>query len=201
MFISFEGIDGSGKSTQIKLLQEKLESIGKSVLSLREPGGTELSEKIRELLLHKDYELNSETELLLFESARAYLTNTVIKPALDRGKIVLTDRFFDSTIAYQGYGRGLDLDFIDKCNKFATQGYEPDITFYLKIDMNTSNERRIMNTKDRIENAGLEFYQKVISGFNQIAENNPSRVITINAENNIDIIHNEIMNLVNKKLI
>lgn len=201
MFISFEGIDGSGKSTQIKLLQEKLESFGKTVVSLREPGGTELSEKIRELLLHKDYDLNSETELLLFESARAYLTNTIIIPSLQSGKVVLIDRFFDSTIAYQGYGRGLDLDFIDKCNLFATQGIEPDITFYLKINMNTSNERRIMDTKDRIEKSGLEFYQKVISGFDNIAINNPKRVVTINAENSISTIHDEIMEIVNKMMV
>lgn len=199
MFISFEGIDGSGKSTQIKLLQEKLESLGNSVLSLREPGGSELSEKIRELLLHKDYDLNSETELLLFESARAYLTHTIIKPALNSGKIVLTDRFFDSTIAYQGYGRGLDLDFIDSCNRFATQSIQPNITFYLKIDMNTSNDRRIMNTKDRIENSGLDFYHKVINGFNQIAENNPKRIVTINAENDINMIHNQILDIVLSK--
>ena len=200
MFISFEGIDGSGKSTQIKLLQEKLESTGKTVLSLREPGGTELSEKIRELLLHKEYDLNSETELLLFESARAYLTNSIIKPALENGNIVLTDRFFDSTIAYQGYGRGLDLDFIDKCNQFATQGINPDITLYLKIDMNISNERRVLSTKDRIENSGFEFYQKVIIGFNKIAEKNPNRVVTINADNDINLIHNQIMDIVLKKL-
>ena len=118
-----------------------------------------------------------------------------------RGKVVLIDRFFDSTIAYQGYGRGLDLDFIDKCSLFATQGIEPDITFYLKINMNTSNERRIMDTKDRIEKSGLEFYQKVISGFDNIAINNPKRVVTINAENNISTIHDEIMEIVNKMMV
>lgn len=200
MFISFEGIDGSGKSTQISLLKERLESDGHKVISLREPGGTELSEKIRELLLHKEYELNSRTELLLFESARAYLTYTIIKPALESGYIVLTDRFYDSTIAYQGYGRGLDLEFINSCNNFAVEGTIPNITFYLKINLNTSNSRRILDTKDRIENSGVEFYERVLNGFNKIAESNKNRFFTIDAESNIDFIHNEIYDIVTKKL-
>jgi len=199
MFISFEGIDGSGKSTQIQLLKEKLEVNNHKVVTLREPGGSQLSENIREILLNKDYNINSETELLLFESARAYLTQNVIIPAIDKGEIVLIDRFFDSTIAYQGYGRGIDLDFINSCNMFATQNIIPDITFYLKINMNTSNLRRITLQKDRIENSGLEFYNNVINGFEEIAIKNKDRVITIDGNKDVNLVHNDIVEIINQK--
>lgn len=199
MFISFEGIDGSGKSTQIQLLKEKLEVNNYKVVTLREPGGSQLSENIREILLNRDYNINSETELLLFESARAYLTQNVIIPAIDKGEIVLIDRFFDSTIAYQGYGRGIDLDFINSCNMFATQNIIPDITFYLKINMNTSNLRRITIQKDRIENSGLEFYNNVINGFEEIAIKNKDRVITIDGTKDVNLVHNDIVEIINQK--
>lgn len=199
MFISFEGIDGSGKSTQIQLLKEKLENNNQKVVTLREPGGSQLSENIREILLNKDYNINSETELLLFESARAYLTQNVIIPALNKGEIVLIDRFFDSTIAYQGYGRGIDLDFIQSCNMFATQNIIPDITFYLKINMDTSNFRRLSLQKDRIENSGLDFYQKVINGFDEISLQNKDRVITIDGTKDVNLVHIDIVEIINQK--
>lgn len=199
MFISFEGIDGSGKSTQIQLLKEKLEANNLKVITLREPGGSKLSEDIREILLNRDYNINSQTELLLFESARAYLTQNVIIPAIDKGEIVLIDRFFDSTIAYQGYGRGIDLEFINSCNMFATQNITPDITFYLKINMDTSNIRRISLQKDRIENSGMEFYNNVINGFEQIALNNQDRVIAIDGSQEVSLVHKDIVQIVNQK--
>lgn len=200
MFISFEGIDGSGKTTQIQLLKKRLENLGANVIVLREPGGTDFSEKIRELLLDKKYSLNFETELLLFESARAYLTSQVIKPALEKGTVVLTDRFYDSTVAYQGYGRGLDLDFINICNKFAVQGITPDITFYLHISWDTSLKRRAKGINDRIESSGEEFYQKVIEGFSDLSQQNSERVISISAEQEKEIIAEEIFTYVLAKL-
>lgn len=182
MFITFEGIDGSGKTTQIQKLKKYLEDKGQDVLLIREPGGTDFSEKMRDLLLDVNNDINSVSELFLFECARADLTQKKIIPALEQGKHVICDRFFDSTSAYQGYGRGLDLDKIFIAHKLATYNIEPDLTFYLRVQLSTSELRNAEKRKDRMESAGKEFFQKVINGFDDLADRFPGRIKVINGE-------------------
>lgn len=186
MLITFEGIDGCGKSTQLTIIGDLLEKKGCKVLRLREPGGTALSESIREILLSSKNKINDTTELLLFASARANLVEEVIKPALLRDEYVLCDRFYDSTTAYQGYGRRIDLDIINACNKIATGGLKPDLTFYLKIFLETAFIRAGHRQPDRIEKAGDDFFNRVVDGFQKIAESEPERVKIIDAEGTIE---------------
>lgn len=197
MFITFEGIDGSGKTTQIKLLKEYLEKKSKEVLAIREPGGLTFSEKIRAILLDKSTEINDFTELLLFEAARSELTQKVIKPALAEGKVVICDRFFDSTTAYQGYGRGINIDDVQFINNFATQNLVPDITFYLKIPIETSLIRNIEKEKDRMELNSNEFIKKVKNGFDLLAEKFPERIKEIDANDEIEKVHFKIKSFIN----
>lgn len=185
MLISFEGIDGCGKSTQIKLLKTWLEERGYHVHVYREPGGAELSETIRKLLLDPAHEIDPVTELLLFSSARSHLTHSVIEPLLKQQKIVILDRFYDSTTAYQGFGRNVisqkDIQII---NRIATHHITPDITFYLSLSIEDAQERRGDKDGkggDRMERSGRKFYENVIKGYEWIASNEPERVITINA--------------------
>lgn len=172
MFISFEGIDKCGKSTQMSRIRDALAAKGFSVLVVREPGGTALSERIRDILLDKvNMEMTSETEILLFEAARAQIVREVIKPALEDGKIVLCDRFFDSTMAYQGYARGLPKETVEYLNQFATGGLVPDITFILDLPVETAWARwGEKDAKDRLELQGLAFMQKVRDGYLAIAK-------------------------------
>ena len=199
MFISFEGIDGSGKSTQIKLLKKYLEGLGYDVITLREPGGTVLSEKIREMLLSHKYEIQPVTELLLFEAARSNLVEEIIKPAIAAGKIVLCDRFYDSTTAYQGYGRDIPVDDVLYCHKIATNGLKPDITFFLNVSITTSNYRSINREVDRIEASGDDFFEKVKYGFHEIAKSEPERVFVINSELKIEETQMKIINILKNK--
>jgi len=200
MLITFEGIDGCGKSTQLELLKKYLTANGRQVLSLREPGGTVLAEDIRNILLHSEHKLTRESELFLFESARADLVSKVIKPAIAEGKIVLCDRFYDSTTAYQGYGRGLDIEVISKINNFATQGLIPDITFYLHVSLETSNLRTRDKKKDKIENSGDGFFSRVVKGYKELCKNEPLRFIEINAEGDIKETEIKIINIIENKL-
>lgn len=186
MFITFEGIDGCGKSTQIQILHKYLQDRGIDVVTIREPGGTSISEQIRDILLSKNNELSSITELLLFESARAQLVADVIKPALAGGKIVLSDRFYDSTTVYQGYGRGLNIEDIEKLNMIATSNIKPDLTFYVHISLELSKERMYSDSLDRIESSGDEFFLKLIDGFNRLAEKEQNRIIKIDGNKSID---------------
>jgi len=189
VFITFEGIDGSGKSTQIQLLREWLSELGHSVHVFRDPGGTALSEEIRNLLLNSDYDVHPVTELLLFSAARAQLISEKVKPLLDQDKVVILDRFYDSTIAYQGYGRSsLPLDEIRELNKIASHNCIPDITFYLKLSLSEAQNRTAPHPKDRMEQAGREFYQKVIKGFNTLAKKK-ERFIAIDASGSADYTH------------
>ncbi|MFH1049506.1 MAG: dTMP kinase [bacterium] len=201
MFISFEGIDGCGKSTQIELLKNNLIAHKKQVLTLREPGGTSFAEEIREILLHSEHKLSRESELFLFESARADLVSKIIKPALNEGKIVLCDRFFDSTTAYQGYGRGLDVETIIIINQFATQGLKPDLTFYLHVSLETSNLRTGNKKKDKIENSGDGFFARVVEGYLDLCKKEPQRFIEINAEGNIEETGRKILKIIENKLL
>jgi len=181
MFITFEGIDGCGKSTQLNLLKEYLIENKFEVITTREPGGTELSEQIRSILLGVNNVINPLTELLLFEAARTHLVDTVIKPALNKNIIVLSDRFFDSTVAYQGYGRGLCIEQINYLNNLAVNGVIPNLTFFLDIPIETSFERRHKKEFDRMENMDYNFFQNVINGFRKIAKLAPKRIVTIDA--------------------
>ncbi len=199
MFITFEGIDGSGKSTQIKLITEVLQKHGYSVKVLREPGSTEFSEKIREILLSKQFDIDATTELLLFNAARSHLVKHEIAPALNKGSIVLCDRFFDSTTAYQGYGRKLNLEAVKKVNYTATGGLKPDITFFLDISITTSTKRTEDMELDRIEEEGDTFFEKVRQGFLEIARQEPERVIVISSESSIDETHSKIIHVLKQK--
>ena len=195
--ITFEGIDGSGKSTQIQLLEAEFEKLGISYKTFREPGGTKLSEKIRTILLDKEnIELYSNAESLLFAAARAQLTVEQIKPAITKGEFVICDRFTDSTIAYQGYGRGLNINNLELINTIATDGLIPDITFILDIDPQKATERLKTVNPDRMEAAGIDFFKKIRQGYCQIREQNQSRCIVINGEKPQKDISKEIHHII-----
>ena len=195
--ITFEGIDGSGKSTQIQLLQQAFDKLGIVYNIFREPSGTDLSEKIRDILLDKNnFDLNSKAESLLFAAARAQLTTEQIKPAIARGEYVICDRFTDSTIAYQGFGRGLNINILHKINEIATDGLIPDITFILDISPENSLHRMKSATPDRMESSGIEFFQKIRQGYYQIMEQSQSRCILINGEQTELQVFNEINDII-----
>lgn len=200
MFITFEGLDFCGKSTQVSLLKAYLESISLKTLLLREPGGTEISEKIRDILLDKkNFRMVMEAELLLFSASRAQLVRDVIIPKLNEGFIVISDRFHDSTTAYQGFGRGIDLDFITKLNSFVIQNALPDITFFIDITVDEAKKRKEKNqffNLDRIEISNDDFYQKVRNGYLYSAEKE-KRFFRIDGTKSIDEIHNEIKEKIN----
>lgn len=198
-FISFEGIDFSGKSTQLRMLAAKL-STRVPVITLRDPGGSSISEKIRQILLDPDHaSLSDRTEILLYEAARAQLTAEKILPALQSGTFVLIDRYYDSTTAYQGYGRGLPLDMIHRLNHFASHDVKPAITFLIDISIETFIERGKSSAKDRLENNAPEFFTRVRNGYLEIWKKEPERVIRIDGENSIEKIHQIIWETVRKK--
>ena len=188
-FITFEGIDGSGKSTQAKLLVDRLASINIETLFLREPGGTSISEEIRSVLLNnrKD-EMCSRTEALLMCASRAQLTKDIIIPGIKAGKWIVADRYADSTLAYQGGGRRIDLDWLVKVNHFATYEIEPDLTFYIDIDPEIGARRRENFVSDRIENAGLDFQKNIRGKYLEIVDKFSERCITIDGNLSIDEI-------------
>jgi len=205
MFISFEGIDFSGKSTQIELLKDYLVEHGKKVEVLREPGGTEISEKIRNILLdNKNLEMFGEAELLLFSASRAQLVREKIRPYLEKGIYVISDRFHDSSTAYQGYGRGVPLGIVDNVHSLAIGDTIPELTFFIDIPVGIANERRKKKSKgklDRIELADLEFYNRVRSGYLEIARKE-ERFKVIDGTQNIETIQNQIISeleLVNRR--
>ena len=199
LFITFEGTDGCGKTTQIKLLKDYLEKKGETVLLTREPGAKGLGEKLREILLNYDGEVSSNCESFLFLADRAQHIDTIIKPAIERGEIVLCDRHTDSTVAYQGYGRGIDLNQINMLNNIATSGLKPDITFIFDIDIETS-QKRVGKEKDRMESAGIEFFKRVREGYLEIAKSDNERVTLIDGTSPIPDIHEKIVNIINKTL-
>ena len=180
-FITFEGSEGSGKSTQIELAQQYLESKGKNVLFLREPGGVKISENIRSILLDPETkDMTDECETLLYMAARAQLVSEIIIPALNSGKVILCDRFLDSTVAYQGYGNGVDIEKIKNIGEFVTQGFYPDLTFLFDLNVE-EGFARINRSKDRIEQRGLDYHSRVRSGYLEIAKSEPDRVKLIDA--------------------
>jgi len=194
LFISLEGIDGCGKTTQIELLRAHLESAGHTVHTTREPGGTALAEMVREYLLHSPQPLSNQAELLLFGAARAQHVNEIIVPALARGEVVLSDRFSDSSLAYQGGGLGLDRKFIHQMNAFATGGLSPNVTFLLDVDPAIGQQRRSEQRggDDRIEERGLEFQQRVREAFLKGAQAEPQRIVVVDASLPAKVVHQRI---------
>jgi dTMP kinase len=201
-FISFEGIEGTGKSTQAKLLAEYLRSKGHKVIQTMEPGGTAISMKIRELLLSLDSrEMDHVTELLLYNAARVQHIKEVIEPALARGEVVITDRFSDSTVAYQGYARGLDLKLIDSLDLIATNKLRPDITILLDIDVKTGLERnKLLNKGDRLELEDIAFHERVRKGFIEIAAREPVRIKVVDCSESLEGVHHKVVKIVSELL-
>ena len=195
LFITFEGADGCGKTTQIELLNRYLTEKGKETLLTREPGAKGLGVKLREILLNYEGEVSSQCESFLFLADRAQHIDCIIKPALKEGKIILCDRHTDSTVAYQGYGRGLDLDRINLLNDIATNGLKPDLTIVFDIDVETSMQR-VGKEKDRMESAGTDFFNKVRNGYLEIAKKEPDRVKVINSADTIENIHKQVVKLI-----
>lgn len=179
--ITLEGIDGCGKSTQVNLLRENLKSRAVPSIAVREPGGTAVGEDIRQVLLHKNFSLSLQTELLLYMAARSELIGQVIIPALRAGKVVICDRFTDSTMAYQGYGGGVDLNMIRYLNNKVTSGIVPDKTFLFDLAVEEAAARRIAKA-DRMEQKDLAYHQRVRRGFLEIACREPERVIVLDAK-------------------
>lgn len=189
MLITFEGIDGSGKTTQIALLKQKIEVFGRIVRVFREPGGTDLSEKIRSLLLDPEMDIHPVSELLLFSAARSQLIARHVEPMLEQGAVVILDRFYDSTVAYQGYGRAcLPLEQLHQINRIASHGLVPDLTFYMHITHEESKQRLAGQQADRMERSGNAFYEQVIKGFDDLSQQE-SRFRRVDATQPIDQIH------------
>ncbi len=198
-FFSFEGIDFSGKSTQIELLRTFLEKRGDRVYVLREPGGTDISEKIRALLLDKkNGKMTDFCEIFLYSAARNQLVTEKIIPLLKKDVYVIADRYVDSTTAYQGWGRGIDSKIVEEINTAAVQGLMPRLTFFLKIDPEASYQRRWDSGRamDRLEESGKDFFMRVAAGYAAIAKQNPQRVRVLDAGAQKEEIHNRIIDFV-----
>lgn len=187
LFITVEGIDGCGKSTQARLIAAALEAAGHDVLRLREPGGVKISEQIREILLDPaNVEMGDVCELLLYEAARAQLVHQVIRPALAAGKTVVCDRFYDSTTAYQAFADGLDRNMVSQANELAVDGCRPDLTLVFDLPVEDALRRRSgREAEDRLELKGLEFQERVAAGFRAVAADEPDRVKLIDAGESI----------------
>ena len=196
LFITFEGADGCGKTTQLNLLYEYLKNKGYDVVITREPGAAGLGEKIRELLLNYDGEVSSRCESFLFLADRAQNIDIIVKPALQKGRIVLCDRHTDSTVAYQGYGRGLDIEQINMLNALATKNQKPDLTFVFDVDIETSMQR-VGQNKDRMESAGKDFFNRVRNGYLELAKQEPQRVKVIDSTKTIEEVFEDVKNIIN----
>jgi dTMP kinase len=203
LFITFEGPDGSGKSTQIKLLSEALRAAGYDVLTVREPGGTPISEQIRDVVHSlRNREMSDRAECLLYNAARAQLVDQLIVPHLQRGGVVLCDRYADSTLAYQGYGRGLDLSAVRSVIAFATRNLKPDVTFYLDIPVEEGIARRRHGGGEwnRLDDQAVEFHRRVRAGYLQMVREEPDRWVHIDAARAVKEIQADICAVVERKL-
>lgn len=196
VFISFEGIDGVGKSTQLRLVSEKYRSLGYAVVTTREPGGTVLGQRIREMLLDPNQNVSHAAEILLYAADRAQHIKEVILPALKAGKIVLSDRYLDSSVAYQGYGLDQDITWIRRINQWVAADLLPDLTFCLDQDPQTALQR---TQGDRIEQRALEYYAKVRQGYQSIAAEEPERFHIINAEGTIEQVFQRIWQIIERR--
>ncbi len=207
LFISVEGVDGSGKSTQIRMLNEKLLSLGISVVLTREPGGVAVAEEIRNLLLKGDSDkFDAKSEAMLFYTARNEHLRQLILPSLEEGKIVLSDRFADSTMAFQHYGRGFDRNFIDLLHQQTVGDNNPDLTLIFMISADEAHNRAlarmsaVAGAEDRMEKEGVEFQKRIAKGFKEIAQQNPERCVIINAEGSVEEVAERVWSVVSKRL-
>jgi len=194
LFITFEGADGSGKSTQLKMAAEFFRNKGFEVVSTRDPGGTPLGQKIREILLHHDGKVASYCELFLYLADRAQHIDEKIIPALEEGKVVLCDRYVDSSLAYQGYARGIDTEEILMLNNIVAKSLMPDLTFVFDVSTEIA-EQRVGETKDRLESEAKEFHQKVRFGFLELAKKFPDRIKVIDANQKIAKVHSDVIKI------
>ena len=201
IFITFEGIEGSGKTTQAKLLAERLKEQGLDVIKTFEPGDTQAGKKIREILLSPSINMNPLTELLLYFSDRVQHVEEKIKPAINQGIIVICDRFTDSTIAYQGYGRGLSVELIEEFNNILLGNFKPDLTILLDLpaEIGLSRNQRI-NKRDRFEMEDIDFHNKVRDGYLQIAKSDPERFFIVDATEDASEISQKIFDIVQTKI-
>jgi dTMP kinase len=204
LFVTFEGPEGSGKTTQIRLLADYLTGMGYDVLTTREPGGTAIGNAIRTVLLSTDHrEMSPRAETLLFNAARAQIVDEVIRPALAAGRVVLCDRYADSTLAYQGYGRRQNLDELRTLGRYATAGLEPDLTIYLDIAPDKGLERKRQGDAEewnRMEEEALAYHRAVHTGYHALAAESPARWALVDAARSPDQIHAEILQRVNERL-
>jgi dTMP kinase len=202
-FFTFEGIDGCGKSTQLTRVAAVLRSLGADTLVTREPGGPPVSEKIREILISPDNkQMYPETELMLYLAARAQHVREVIKPAVGKGQIVLCDRFEQATFAYQGYGRGLDMQFLKAANSYAAAGVAPDITFIFDIPVELSRQRlsQIGKGKDRMESEGPQFFDRVRQGYMDAASSSPAQIKLLDGSKGMDELTEEVLSVIKARI-
>lgn len=202
LFITFEGIDGVGKSTQANLLQEYLEGLGHEVVRTLEPGGTELGQEIRQLLLHRKGEVAPRAEALLFSADRAHHVETKIRPALAAGKVVISDRYFDSSVAYQGAGRALSMDEVRAVNLWAVGGLLPNLTILLDLDAAGARQRRSKTGEapDRIEQEKIEYFEATRNAFLELAANEPERFFVVDAAQTVEQMQAQIRARLNQLL-
>ncbi|MGI9086177.1 MAG: dTMP kinase [Chthoniobacterales bacterium] len=207
LFITFEGSEGCGKSTQVKRLVAHLEQAGRPFLLTREPGGTPIGEKIRDLLQFapEGFAMHAETELLLFEASRSQLVRELIQPALETGQMVISDRFFDSTTVYQGVARKLEPEIVERLNRFAVGDCLPDVTFILDLDVATARARMLRRARpvgqvDRMEQQPIEFYERVCQAYRELAKAEPERVVLIDGAQSMDAIETEIWETLRMKI-
>jgi dTMP kinase len=205
-FVTLEGPEGSGKSTQSRMLAEHLESLGEDVLHTREPGGTAIGDQIREIL-HSlaNTAMAPRAELLLYNAARAQIVAEVIRPALEAGRIVLSDRYADSTIAYQGYGRQLDLELVKRITEFATGGLKPDLTFFIDVTVDEGLQRRKDGHSrgeewNRMDSLSREFYDRVRAGYLEMMREEPERWVYIDGSKGIETVQDELRRRMNGAL-
>ncbi len=200
-FITFEGCDGCGKSTQLRMLSEYLEKQGIPHIFTREPGGGKISEGIREILLNgKNTEMTDECEALLYAAARAQHLRDRVEPALEEGKLVICDRYVDSSFAYQAYARGLGVEFVEKINAFALEKFLPDVTVFIDLSPEDAFRRKHgADENDRLEQAGMAFHQKVYDGYKAIAEKNPDRVQRVDGKKTPQGIFADVLKILQSK--
>ncbi len=197
MFITFEGIDGCGKTTQIKLLSDYLVKKGLDVFVTREPGGSEMGEYIEKIFKSKEFSISPMCELLLMLSDRLYHIENIILPYMEKGYIVISDRYHDSTIAYQGYGGSISIDKIEEITTNCGINLKPDITFLIDIPLELASSR--IDLGDRIESKGLEFFKKVIMGYYEIERKEPDRVVKIDGTREKKVVHMDIVNILERR--
>lgn len=206
MFITFEGPDGGGKTTQVAMTVETLKARGHNVLLTREPGGTDIGNQIRHVLHDmKNQAMHPRTELLMYSASRAQIVEEVIKPQLAKGGLVICDRFFDSTYAYQGYGHGLDLNQLKQITEFATGGLKPDLTILLDIAPEDSLQRRLSSLDkggewNRLDAMALDFHKRVRDGYHALAAAEPKRWVVINAAQSVEKVQSDILAVLDKRL-